>query len=83
LLDTFTDYKSVTKSWNPMVNTPKRVEVPKKTTHASSIVKRGRVAQTKMDNTPNKRPRKEKTRTLQKIVNVNQPVVDRHPVDIP
>jgi hypothetical protein len=66
-----------------MVNTPERVEVPKKITHASSIVKRGRVAQTKMDNTPNKRPRKEKTRTLQKIVNVNQPVVDRHPVDIP
>jgi hypothetical protein len=34
LPDAFTDYKSVTKSWNPMVNAPERVEVPKKTTQA-------------------------------------------------
>jgi hypothetical protein len=83
LPDAFTDYKGVTKSWNPMVNSPERVEVPKKTTHAPSIVKMGRVAQTKKDKAPNKRPRKEKTRSLQKIVNVSQPRVDRHLVDIP
>jgi hypothetical protein len=28
--DAFTDYKCVTKSWNPAVNAPKRVEVHKK-----------------------------------------------------
>jgi hypothetical protein len=83
LSDAFTDYKGVTKSWNPMVNAPERVEVPKKTTQAPSIVKRGRVAQTKKDNAPNKCPRKEKMRPLQKVVNVNQPVIDRHLVDIP
>jgi hypothetical protein len=78
----FTDYKGVTKSWNPTVNAPERVEVPKKTTQAYSIVKRGRVAQTKKDNVPNKHPRKEKIRPLQKIVNVSQHVVDKHLVDI-
>jgi hypothetical protein len=83
LPDAFTDYKGVTKSWNPMVNAPERVEVPKKTTHAPSIVKMGRVAQTKKDKAPNKRPRKEKMRSLQKIVNVSQPTVDRHLVNIP
>jgi hypothetical protein len=46
-------------------------------------VKRGRVATTKRDNAPNNRPRKEKTIHLQKIVNVCQPVVDKHLVDIP
>jgi hypothetical protein len=44
-------------------------------------VKRGRVATTKRDNAHNKRPRKEEMRPLQKIVNVSQPVVDRHLVD--
>jgi hypothetical protein len=83
LPDAFTDYKGVTKSWNPMVNAPERVEVSKKTTQAPSVVKRGRVAQTKKDNTPNKRLRKEKTRPLQKAVNVSQPMVDRHHMDIP
>jgi hypothetical protein len=43
----------------------------------------GRVAQTKNDNTPNKRPKKEKTRPLQMTVNMSQPVVDRHLMDIP
>jgi hypothetical protein len=59
------------------------VELAKKTTHAIFVVKRGRVAQTKNDKAPNKRPRKEKTRPLQKTVNVSQPWVDRHLVDIP
>jgi hypothetical protein len=45
-------------------------------------VKRGRIATTKKDNAPNKRPRKEKTRPLQKTMNVSQPMVDRHLVDI-
>jgi hypothetical protein len=82
LPDAFTDYKCVTKSGNSAINAPERVEVPKKITQARSVVKRGRVAQTKKDKTPNKRPRKEKMRPLQKTVNVNQPGVDRHHVDI-
>jgi very-short-patch-repair endonuclease len=84
LPDAFTDYKCVTKSWNPVVNAPKRVEVAKKITPTPSIVKRGRVTATKKDNTLNKYPRKEKMMHLQKTVNVSrQPVVDRHLVDIP
>jgi hypothetical protein len=78
----FTDYKCVTKSWNPVVNATERVEVPKKTTQPP-VVKRGRVTTTKRDNAHNKRPRNEKTRPLHKTVNVSQPVVDRHFVDIP
>jgi hypothetical protein len=83
LPDTFIDYKCVTKSWNHAVNTSKRVEVSKKITQAPSIVNRGRVAQIKKDNTLNKRPRKEKMRSLQKTVNVSQPMAHRHLVDIP
>jgi hypothetical protein len=83
LSDVFTDYKDVTKSWNLVINTPERLEVTKKTTHAPFVVKRGRVAQTKKDNTPNKHPKKEKTMLLQKAVDVSQPMVDRHLVDIP
>jgi hypothetical protein len=45
-------------------------------------VKRGRVAQTKKDKAPNKHPRNEKMRPLQKTVNVSQSRVDRHLVDI-
>jgi hypothetical protein len=65
-----------------VVNTPERVEIPKKTTQAPSVVMRGRVAQTKKDNTPNNHPRTEKMRPLQKTVILNQLVVDRHNVDI-
>jgi hypothetical protein len=72
-----------THSLNPAVNAPERVEVPKKTTQTPSVVKRVRVAATEKDNAPNKRSRKEKMRHLQKIVNMSQPVVDRHLVDIP
>jgi hypothetical protein len=57
------------------------VEVAKKTTQAPFVVKRGRFATTKRDNAPNKCLRKEKTRPLQKIMNVSQHVVDRHLVD--
>jgi hypothetical protein len=45
-------------------------------------MKRGRVATTKEDNASNKHPRKEKTRHLQNTMNVAQPMVDRHLVDI-
>jgi hypothetical protein len=41
LPDAFTDYKGVTKSWNHVVNTPKRVGVYKKTTQAPFVVKGG------------------------------------------
>jgi hypothetical protein len=68
--------KSVTKSWNPTGNAPERVEVPKKTTHAPSIVKRGRGATTKRDNAPNKHSRKENTRSLQKTMNVSLWLID-------
>jgi hypothetical protein len=64
LSNTFTDYKGVTKSWNPAVNAPKRVEIPMKTTQVLSIMKRGMTATTKKDNTPSKRPRKEKMKPL-------------------
>jgi uncharacterized protein YycO len=73
--------KDVTKFWNHPVNAPERVEVPKKTTQAPSIVKRRMVATTKRDNVPNKRPRKEKAMPLQKTVSVSQPMVDRHLVN--
>jgi hypothetical protein len=76
LPDAFTDYKYVTKSLNRTVNAPERVEVPKKTTQAPSVVKRGRVAQTKKDKTTNKRAKKEKMMPLQKTVDVSQPMVD-------
>jgi hypothetical protein len=83
LPDLFSDYKCVTESWNTTINTPERVDVPKKTTQAPCVVNRERIATTKRDNAPNKHPRKEKMRPLQKTVVVSQPVVDRHLVDIP
>jgi hypothetical protein len=46
------------------------------------VTKRGRVAITKKGSFLSKRPRKEKTRALQKTLNVSQPVVERHHVDI-
>jgi hypothetical protein len=80
--DAFTDYKGVTKSWIPTINAPERIEVPKKTIQAPSVMKRGRAIITKKDNASNKRPRKEKTMPLQKTMNVDRPVVHRHLVDI-
>jgi hypothetical protein len=79
LPDAFTDYKGVTKSWNPAVNAPERVEVPNKTIQTSSHKKRGRPA--KQDKAPSKRPRKERKQTS-KSVNASQPLVDGHQVDI-
>jgi hypothetical protein len=74
--DAFTDYKCVMKSWNLVVNVPERVEIPKKTTQALSTLKRGSATTTKKDNASDKQPRKEKTKTLQKTVNINQLVVE-------
>jgi hypothetical protein len=65
-----------------LIKSPERMEVPKKTIYAPSIMKRRRATITKKNNTSSKRPRKEKTRPLQKTVNVGQPVFDRHIVDI-
>jgi hypothetical protein len=52
LPDTFTDYKGVTKSLNPAVNVPYRVEVTIKTTPS---LKRGRASHQK--DASNKRPK--------------------------
>jgi hypothetical protein len=59
-----------------------RVEVSKKPTQTPSTMKRRKAAMTKKDNTLNKRPRKEKTRALRKTINVSQPVVECHHVDL-
>jgi hypothetical protein len=53
--------------------------IPKSTRDLDALL----VAQTKKDNARNKRPRKEKTRPLQKTVNVSQSGVDKHLVHIP
>jgi hypothetical protein len=54
----------------------------KKTIRAPSVMKRGRATITKKNNASSKRPRKEKMRHLQNTLNVSQPVVDTHLVDI-
>jgi hypothetical protein len=80
LPDAFTDYNGVTKSLNPTVNAPSRVEVPRKTIQPSSQPKRGRGA--KQDNASTKRQRKERNIRSSKSVNESQPPVDGHQVDI-
>jgi hypothetical protein len=69
-------FQIIWQTHSVIINAPERIEVPKKTTQALYVVNRGRVATTKRDNAPNNRPRKKKTRPLQKIVNVSQPVVE-------
>jgi hypothetical protein len=71
LQDAFTNYKGITKSFNPALNTPCRVEVPIKNTPPS---KRGRVSQQK--DAPNKCPRTTRKTSSSKTVNGNQPQVD-------
>jgi hypothetical protein len=66
LSDTFTNYNGVIKSWNPVVNAPKRVEVLKKTTLTLSTKKRRRAETTIKDNASEKRPRKEKIKAPRK-----------------
>jgi hypothetical protein len=42
--DAFTDYNGITKSLNPVVNAPSRVDVPRKTIQLTSQLRRGRAA---------------------------------------
>jgi hypothetical protein len=76
--DVFTDYKDVTKSYNPIRNMPARVEVPNKTTQLPC--KRGRCTTIPTDAAPSKQ-KKRKTKSS-KIVNVTQNHVEKHPVEV-
>jgi hypothetical protein len=76
LPDVFTDYKGVTKSLNPAVNVPCRVEVTIKTTPPP---KRGRASQQK--DAPTKRLRTTRKISSSKTVNASQTKVDGHQVD--
>jgi hypothetical protein len=58
LPDSFTDYKGVTKSYNPAINVPERVDVPTKTTQPPIQNKRGRSTAIKQDSAPCKQQRK-------------------------
>jgi hypothetical protein len=78
LLDAFTDYNCIMKSWNPAVNAPERVEVQKKITLAPSTKKRERAKTTRKDTDSKKRSRKEKSNTPKKSKNVVQPDVEQH-----
>ena len=74
--DAFTDLKSVSKSHNPAVNVPERVEIPIKVTQLPNQNKRGRSTVT-MDKAPKRAPRK-KRNINSKGVNANQHQVDGH-----
>jgi hypothetical protein len=77
LPDTFTDYKGVTKSLNPAVNATCRVEVPIKTTPHP---KRDMASQKK--DASNKRPKTTRKTSSSKKVNISQPKVDGHQVNV-
>jgi hypothetical protein len=77
LPDALTNCKSVTKSLNPAVNAPCRVKVPIKTTPPP---KRGRSSQQK--DASNKHPKTMRKPSSSKKVNVSQPKVDGHQVDV-
>ena len=79
LSDAFTDYKGVTKSLNPAVNAPSRVEVPNKTTQPPSKPKRGRARQ--QEDASRKRPKTGRKKLNSTTVNVSQLLVDGHRVD--
>jgi peptide/histidine transporter 3/4 len=76
--DAFTDYKGVTKSYNPARNVPERVEVPNKTTQLPS--KRGRSTAISTD-TASSKQRKRKTKSSDPV-NAAQPHVEKHPVEV-
>jgi hypothetical protein len=82
LPDAFIDYNDVMKSWNPTVNTPERMEVPKKITLTPSTKKRGRAETTRKDTASEKRPRKEKSKAPRKFNNVVQPKVEQHHLNV-
>jgi hypothetical protein len=77
LPDVFTDYKGVTKSLNPIVNAPCRVEVSIKTTPPS---KRGRASQQK--DASNKHLKTTRKTSSSKKVNASLPKVDGHQVNM-
>jgi hypothetical protein len=72
----FTDYKGVTKSLNPTVNAPCRVEVPIKITQ---LLKRGRASQ--QGDTSNKHLKPMRKKSSCNKVNASQLLVDEHQVD--
>ena len=73
----FTDYKGVTKSYNPAINAPERVEVPTKITQPPKQTKRGRSTATEHDSASRKQQRKQRKKPSEPV-NVNQPSVDNH-----
>jgi hypothetical protein len=77
LPDSFTDYKGVTKSYNPARNAPERVEVPTKITQLPVQRKRGRSTATEHDSASRKQQRKQRKKPSEPV-NVNQPSVDNH-----
>jgi len=76
--DAFTNYRSVTKSYNPARNVPKIVEVPNKTTQLPS--KRGRSMTISIDAASSKQ-RKRKTTSFDPV-NASQPHVEEHSVEV-
>jgi hypothetical protein len=76
--DAFTDYKGVTKSYNPARNVPKRVEVPNKTTQLPC--KRGRSTAIFTDTAPSKQ-RKRKNKSSNSA-NATQSQVEEHTVEV-
>jgi hypothetical protein len=77
-LNAFTDYKDITKSYNPTRNVPTRVDVPNKTTQLSC--KRGRCMAIPTNAAPSKQ-KKRKTKSF-KLVNATQNHVGKHPVEV-
>jgi hypothetical protein len=78
MLDAFTDYKGVTKSYDPTRNVPERVEVPNKTTQLPS--KRGRSTTISTDPASSKQ-RKRKNKSFNPV-SATQPHVEKHPVEV-
>jgi len=76
LPDAFTDLKGVSKSHNPTVNIPERVEIPIKVTQLPNQNKRGESMVTR-DKTPKRAPRKQRY-INSKGINANQHQVDGH-----
>src|SRR6266540_4980281 len=73
LPDAFTNLIGVSKSHNPTIHVPERVEIPMKVTQLTNQNKRGRSTVTRVKRVPRK-----KRNINSKGVNANQPQVDRH-----
>ena len=76
--DAFTDYKSVTKSYNPTRNVPERVVRPNKTTQLPSKMWRSMAISTDIASS---KQRKRKTKSFNPV-NVAQPHVEKHLVEV-